>query len=132
MHNDFRCELEENELEQADGEGEAGPIGTVLEDLEAVAVELDIALKVHVVEGLHWDLCPPAVLELVGIVLEGEVVLNRATRECHFLVFARTKGRVEVPERNQERDRGEEGEKNRRLQTATDFPGRVCRHNEQQ
>lgn len=132
VHNDFRCELEENELEQAYGEGEACPIGTVFEDLEAVAVELDIALKVHVVESLHWDLCPPAVLELVGVVLEGEVVLDRATRQCHFLIFARAEGRVKIPERNQERDRSEEGEKNRRLQTATDFPGRVCWHKEQQ
>jgi hypothetical protein len=132
VHNDFRCELEEDELEQADGESKAGPVGTVLEDLEAVAVELNIALKVHVVEGLDWDLGPSAVLELIGIVLEGEVVLDRATRKSHFLILAGAESRVKVPERNQERDRGEETEKNRRLQTATDFPGRVCRHNEQQ
>lgn len=132
MHNDFRGELEENELEQADSEGEAGPVGTVLEDLEAVAVELDIALEVHVVESLNWDLGPPAVLELIGIVLEGEVVLDWATRESHFLIFARAESRVEVPEGNQERDRREEAKENRRLQTATDFPGRVCWHNEQQ
>lgn len=80
MHNDFRCELEENELEQADGEGEACPVGTVFEDLEAVAIELDIALKVHVVESLHWDLGPPTVLELIGVILEGEVVLDWVTR----------------------------------------------------
>lgn len=132
MHNNFRCELEENELEQADGESEAGPVGTVLEDLEAVAVELDIALEVHVVESLDWDLRPSAVLELIGIVLEGEVVLDRTTRKSDFLILAGTEGRVKVPEGNQERDRGEETEKNRRLQTATDFPGRVCGHNEQQ
>lgn len=132
MHNDLRGELEENELKQADSEGEAGPVGTVLEDLEAVAIELDIALEVHVVESLNWDLGPPTVLELIGVVLEGEVVLDWTTRESHFLILARAKGRVEVPEGNQERDRGEEAEENRRLQTATDFPGRVCWHNEQQ
>lgn len=132
MHNDFRGELEENELEQADGESEAGPVGTVLEDLEAVAIKLDIALKVHVVESLNWDLGPSTVLELIGVILEGEVVLDWATRKFHFLILARAESRVEVPEGNQERDRGEEAEKNRRLQTAADFPGRVCWNNEQQ
>ena len=70
VHDNLRCEAEEDELEETDGEPEARPVMSVLHHLEAVTIEVDIALKVHVVEGLHGDLVSSTVLELIRIVLE--------------------------------------------------------------
>ena len=125
MHDDLWSELEEDELEQADSEAEVGPVGSVFEDLETVAVELNIAVKVHVVEGLHWDLALAAVLELVGLVLEGEVVLNWASWESGLLVLAWAHARHDKPERDEYWDGGEEGEEDGGLQASADLPCRV-------
>lgn len=132
MHDDLWSELEEDELEQADGESEVGPVGSVLEDLETVAIELNIAVEVHVVEGLHWDLGLSAVLELVGLLLEGEVVLDWATWKSDLLVLARAHARHDEPERDEDWDGGEEGKEDGSLQASADLPRHVGGRNEQQ
>lgn len=132
VHDDLRCELEEDEFEQADGKSEVGPVGSVLEDLETVAVELNIAIEVHVVEGLHWDLAPSAVLELVGLVLEGEVVLDWAAWQFDLLVLARAHARHDEPERDENWDGGEEGEEDGSLQASADLPCHVRWGDEEQ
>lgn len=81
----------------------------VLHDLEAVTVEVDVAVKVHLVEGLHGDLVLAMVLGLVGGLLEGEVVLDGAAGISSLLVLARADGRHDQPEAGQQGDCGEEG-----------------------
>lgn len=132
VHDNLWSKLEEDELEQADGEPEADPVGSVLENLEAVAVELNIAIEVHVVKGLHWDLALSTVLELVGLVLKGEVVLDWASWKLDLLVLARAHARHDSPERDEDWDRGEEGEEDGGLQASADLPCRVCWHKKQQ
>lgn len=92
VHNDFWCELEKNELEQAEGEPEACPIMSVLHHLQHVAIELDVAIKVHVVEGLHGDLGISAVSRPVELILERKIVLNGATWNSGLLGLAGTEG----------------------------------------
>ena len=130
MHDNLWCELEEDELEQAQGESEAGPVGSVLEDLEAVAIELNVAVKVHVVESLHWDLGLSAVLETVGLILEGEVMLNWATWGSRLLVLARAEAGHDSPKANENWNGCEQGKEDHGLQASTDLPCRVCWHNE--
>lgn len=98
MHDDFRCELEENVLEQASSESEACPVGAVFKNLQTVSVELNITLKVHVVEGLQWDLRLSMVLQLIGVVLESEVVLDWASWQFNLLISARAQARGKIPE----------------------------------
>jgi hypothetical protein len=132
VHDNLRCEAEEDELEEADSEPEARPVMSVLQHLEAVTVEVDIALKVHVVEGLHGDLVPSTVLELIRMVLEGQVVLDWAARELDFFVLAGDEGRRDTPEGDEDRDGGEEAEEDCGLQATTDLPRQVEGDNEEE
>lgn len=126
MHNNFRCKDEENVLEQAQGESEASPIMSVFHDLQAVSVEINIPIEVHGVESLHWDLVASMVLGLVGRVLEGKVVLDWATWVPGLLILARAEGRCHIPEADQDRDSGEDTEKDGGLHSTTNLPGHVC------
>ena len=99
----------------------------VLHDLEAVAVEVDVAVKVHLVEGLHGDLGLAMVLGLVGGLLEGEVVLNGTARELGLLVGAGAERRDEDPVAAEQRDGGEEGEEDGGLEATAQLPGQVAR-----
>lgn len=125
VHDDFRCELEEDKFEQAQGKCEACPIMSVFQNLQTIAIELDVSIKVHVVESLHGDLVCASVLELVGLILECKVVLDRAPGVSGFLVLARTEPRMEGPECNENGDCCKEAEEDSSLQSTPDFPGHV-------
>lgn len=93
----------DDELEQVPGEGEAGPVVAVFQDLKHVAVEVNQAVQVHFRKGLHGDLVPSAPFRTVFVALEGDVVLNGTARELHFLVGARAEGRGVGPEGHEDR-----------------------------
>jgi len=77
---------------------------SVFHYLQRIAIEVNLAIEVHIVEGLHGNLAGASVLELVGFVLEGQVVFDRATRERGLFVLARTERGREVPEADQDRE----------------------------
>lgn len=132
VHDDLWCELEEDKLEKADGESEASPIGSVLEDLQAVTIEFDIAIEVLVVESLHRDLRLSTIPQSIGLVLEGKVMLDWAPGQSNLLISARAEARRHSPERNKNWDRGEDGEEDGRLQASTNLPRGICWHDEEQ
>ena len=125
VHEGLRDQAGENKLDQADGEAEAGPIVSVLEDLEAVAVELDVAVEVHLVEGLHGDLVLAIVFGLVRGLLEGEVVLDGAAGIPGLLVLAGRDDRGDDPEGSEQGDGGKDGEEESSLQATANSPGEV-------
>lgn len=88
MHDHFGDEAGEEEPVEAEGEAEVGPIVSVLKGLEHVAVDLDLVVKVHLVESLHRDRRSPSVLLLIGIALESQVVLDWSARVFCFFCFA--------------------------------------------
>lgn len=92
MHNDLGNHASEEELDQAESEAEAGPVVAVLQNLKAVTVEVNLAVKVHLMEGLHGDLVLASILGLILGLLEGEVVLDRAAGELGLLILAGGKG----------------------------------------
>ena len=122
MHNDFWCELEENKSKQAQSKPEARPIMSILQDLQSVAIEFDISVEVHVVEGLHGDLVSSPILEPIGLILEGKVVLDRASRVSGLLVYARTECRDHSPEGQQDGDCCAEAKEYCRLHPTTYVP----------
>lgn len=99
---------------------------SVFHDLEAVPIEVNVTIKVHVMKSLHWNLVASSVLELVGLILEGKVVFDRAAWNSGFFILARTERRGEVPEANQDGNCGEDTKEDAGLQPPTDFPGQVC------
>lgn len=93
----------DDELEQVQGEGEAGPVVAVFQDLKHVTIEVNQAVQVHFRKGLHGDLVPSAPFRTVFVALEGDVVLNGTARELDFLVGARAEGRGIGPEGHEDR-----------------------------
>jgi hypothetical protein len=94
----------------------------VVQHLEGVAVEVDVTIEVHLVEGLHGDLVPAIVLGLVRRLLEGEIVLDRAAGEPGLLVLAGRDARGSEPEGGKQGKGGEEGDEDGCLQTAAYLP----------
>lgn len=131
MHDHFGKHAKKEVLDQANGEAEAGPIVAVLHDLQAVAIEVDITVKVHLVEGLHGDLVFAMVLGLVLGLLEGEVVLDRLARVAGLFVLARADGRDDEPETGQQRNSGQEGKEDGRLETTSNLPRQPVGRNAQ-
>jgi hypothetical protein len=122
MHDHLRGETEKDEFEEAESKSEARPIVPVLQYLKAVAIEVDVPIKVHVVERLKGNLVSSTILGLIGVMLEGQVVLDWATRKLDFLVLAWAERRRDSPEGHQDRDGGEEAKEDCGLQAASDFP----------
>lgn len=71
VHDHFWNHAGEEEPEEGDCEAEGGPVMAVLKSLEHVAVDTDLAIKVHLVEGLHGYLGLAVVLLLVRVAVEG-------------------------------------------------------------
>lgn len=128
MHNHLRKHAEQEVLDEADGKAEASPVVPVLHNLQAVAIEVDITVEIHLMEGLHGNLVPAMVLRLVRRLLEGEIVLDRPAREPGLLVPPRGDGRDDEPESSQDRDAGEEAKEDGGLQATSQLPGQPYRH----
>lgn len=122
MHDDLGNHAREEVLDQADGEAETGPVVSELHDLEAVTVEVNVAVKVHLVEGLHGDFLLAVVLGLVLGLLEAEVVLYALTRVLGLLILAGTDGRDHQPVDGQERQTGKDGEEQGSFGATADLP----------
>lgn len=129
MHDDLGDHAKEEELDEANGEAEASPVMAVLHDLEAVTLEVDFAVKVHLVEGLHGDLVVAAVLEAVRLLLEVEVELDRATRQTDLLGLAGADGGNDQPPDGEEGKVNNESEEDGGLEATTDLPAHVPGHN---
>ena len=122
VHENLGDHAGNEELDQAIGETEAGPVMAVLHNVESIAVEVNLLVEVHLVEGLHGDLVLAAVLELVLGVLEGEVVLHRTTGKLGLLILARREVGMDQPEAGKQGDGGEEGKEDGGLETTADLP----------
>lgn len=125
MHDELGNHAEEEELDEADGKAEAGPVMAVLHDLEAVALEVNVAVKVHLVERLHGDLVGAAVLGAVGILLEVQVELHGAARELGLFIATGANGGDDDPVCCQEREVDDEGKEDERLPPSADLPAEV-------
>lgn len=128
VHDNLWHHASQEEPEQADSETEVGPVVAVLHDLQCVTVEVDLAIKVLLVEGLHGDLVAAVVLGLVFGTVEGEIVLNWCTGVLGLLVLAGSVSRSNGPEGDEDWEAGQDGEENPCLETAIDLPGEVPRY----
>jgi hypothetical protein len=122
VHDNLGNHAKEEELNEANGEAEAGPVMTVFHSLEAVTLEVDIAVKVHLVEGLHGDLVVATVLDTVGLLLEVEVVLDTTVRKANLVILARADGRDNKPPNGEHRKIDDEGEEDGGLEATTKLP----------
>lgn len=130
MHDDLRNHAKEKVLDKADSEAKAGPVMAEFHDLEAITIKVDFTVKVHLVEGLHWDLVLAMIFGLVFRFLESKVVLNTLARVLGLFIFARTDGGDDQPVSSQQRSTGEDGEEDGRLEATADLPCQPVRGND--
>lgn len=78
MHDHLWNHPENHELEQADGEAEAGPIMPVFHNLKGIALKVYLSIKVHLMESLHRHLVLSIVFGSIRLLVETEVMLNGA------------------------------------------------------
>jgi hypothetical protein len=128
VHDNLRRKLEENKLEQAQREPEACPVMSIFHHLQTVTIEVNIAIEVHIVECLHWNLVSAPILELIGLILECKIVFDGTAWNSGLFSLARTEGRSKIPEADQDWDRCEKTEEDAGLQSAADFPRKVRRY----
>lgn len=126
VHDNLRHHASKEEPEERQSEAEVGPVVTVLHDLESVAVEVDIAVKVLLVEGLHGNLAAAVVLGAVGLLVELEVVLNGGARVASLLVLAGSVAGGNGPEDHQDGDGSQDTKEDPGLETTSDLVGHVA------
>lgn len=125
VHDDLRKHAKEEELQEANSEAEVGPVMTILHNVKAVTLEVDISIKVLLVEGLHGDLVVATVLVSVGLLLEVEVVLDGAAGELNLLGLAGRYGRDDQPPNGEDRKIDEDGKEDGSLEATSDLPAEV-------
>ena len=97
----------------------------VFQNLQAVTLEGHIAGEVHLVEGLHGDLCVAAVLLLVLRLVEVEVVFDGLSGQLDFRVLAGGVPRHNSPVSNQDRKGRDQCEEDEGLETSANLPRQV-------
>jgi len=128
----LRNEAEQEVLKETHGELEVGPIVTVLESLQSIAFEVNLAVEVLLVEDLHGDLALAVVSGTVVLTVEVQVVLNGAAAILGLLSLAGGDGRGDGPESHKNGDCSEDGKEDGGVEASTDLAGQVPGHHDQE
>jgi hypothetical protein len=95
------------------------------EDIEHVAVELNLTVEVLLLEGLDWDLLLAVVGIAILLLLEFQVVLDGLAGQLGLLVLARGKLRGEPPERTKNRQSCDQSNEDPCLEATAQLVGEV-------
>jgi hypothetical protein len=123
VHDNLGDHAKNKVLAKAPSEAEAGPVMSILHDLQAVTVEVNLIIKVHLAKRLEGDLVLAMVFGTVRLLLEGEVVFDGTAGVLGLLILARGQGRHGNPESSEDGDAGEESEEEGGFKTTSDLPG---------
>lgn len=125
-------EAKQEVLEEARGELEVGPVVTVLEAVQSIALEVNLTIEVLLVEDDHGDLALSAVSSAVVLAVEVQVVLDGKTTVLGLLGLARRNGGSDSPESDQHRNASEESEEDGGVETSTDLASQPPGNNHEQ
>lgn len=123
VDDDVLEEVEDDELDEGPGEDPAGPVMAVLEDVKTVTVEVDLAVKVLVDEGLHGDLVVGVPSCAVGLVLEGQVLVDGAAGQLGLLVGSGCQPGGDEPVGDEDGEEEDDDEEDGGPEATTDLPG---------
>jgi hypothetical protein len=98
VHDHLGDETKEEVLDQAKGEARLGPVVAPFEDLQHVAIELNLAVEVLFLEGLNGNLLLAVVCVAVLGLGELQVVLDGLAGQLSLLVLAGSELGGEPPE----------------------------------
>lgn len=128
VQDDFGDHAKQEETEQRQRESEVGPVVLVFDDVEGVALERHLTVKVQFLERFNGDLGTLTVVQ--GFVLslqfggvEFQVVQDGAVGVLGLFVETGRVQRHDRPERHQDGDHQHHGEENPRLETTAKLAG---------
>lgn len=132
MQQQLGDEAEQEVLEETHGELEVGPVVTVLESLQSITLEVNLAIKVLLIEDLHGNLALAAVGGTVMLAVEVQVVLDGQATVLSLLGLAGRDGRGNSPESHENGDGSENGKENGGVEPSADLAGQVPGHHDDQ
>lgn len=91
----------EDEFHERPSQSEVSPVVAVFQDIENVALDVHFAIDVHLRKVLKRDFRPAAVLALQFLILESQVVFDRAVGQFRLVVDARAEAGGAGPNDNQ-------------------------------
>lgn len=118
-------------LVQLPGETEAGPVMSVLKNIQSIALKVNISVKVLLKESCHGNLALAVVFDTVMLAVELQVVLDGTTRVFSFFILAGGGSRCNGPEGHQNRDCSEDGEEDGGVEATAELASNVERHADQ-
>lgn len=62
---------------------------TILQSVKSIALEVDIAIKVHFMKRFHWNLALAMVVEPILFMFEIQVILHRSPWIVRLLILPR-------------------------------------------
>lgn len=132
MQQHLRDEAKQEVLEETHGELEVGPVVAVLKSLQSIALEVNLAVEILLVEDLHRNLALATVGGTVMLTVEVQVVLDGAAAVLGLLGLTGRDGGGDGPESHENRDSGEDGEEDGGVETTTHLASQVPRHHDNQ
>lgn len=131
VHEDITGEGTKEEFHERPGKSEVSPVVAVLQDVKQIAVDIDLAVDVHLREVLERHFSPAMVLAPELISLEGEVRLDGLAGKLRLIVHARAEGGGPSPDGNQQREEKSDAEEPPGLPSAADVPTQEGRNTNQ-
>ena len=55
MHDNLRHHAEQEKFEETEREAKVGPIMTVLHNVKAITLKINLAIEIHLVKCFHWN-----------------------------------------------------------------------------
>jgi hypothetical protein len=132
VHDDLRDHTKKKVFKERGGESKVGPVVSVLKNVQSIALEVNLAIKVKLVEGLHGDLVVSLVLGSEISVLELEVVLNAKVRELGLVADTGRIGRSNGPESKKDGEEPKKNKENVGVKATTDLVLAVIRNEEEE
>lgn len=126
MHEHLWNHAKEEVLDEAKRESKVAPVVAPLQDFEHVAIALDVAVEVHLVERLHGYFGLSMVLLAVLFLFEGQIMLDRLARQPSLLILAGCKFGGDDPKCGQNRQIDYQSEEDPRLEASAELPADVA------
>lgn len=102
VHQHLGDETKQEMLEKTSSELEVGPVMTVLEALQSIALEVNLTIEVLLIKDLHGNLALAVVGSTIVLAVELQVVLDGAATVLGLLGLARRNGGRDSPECHQD------------------------------
>lgn len=107
MHNDLRDHPHQEKSEETQGKFPIRPVMPVFHNLQSIALEVDLSVKIHLMERLHRDLDLAMIPRSILLVVKMQIVFHGTTRVSCFFVLPWRNGRGDVPKGTEDGNAGE-------------------------